>query len=73
MIDYLYESQIKNQDDEDYLTRDDEIHIPTFSSRRQKLRNEGCNIRMKDRVGPLAIFGKIRFCDNFKNIENLNR
>ena len=48
MIDYLYESQVKNKDDEEYLARENEIHIPTFSTRRQKLRNEGCHLRMKD-------------------------
>ena len=37
----MHESQNKSDEDEKYLTRQNWIQIPTFSTRRQQLRNEG--------------------------------
>ena len=41
-MDVLHESQNKNEEDEKYLTIEGGwIQLPTFSTRRQQLRNEG--------------------------------
>jgi len=54
MVDKMHESQNKNSQDEAYLTCGTELHIPTFSTRRQLLRNEGCNTRMRQEFASMS-------------------